>query len=381
MTNKFIKDIKAEDVMSRVSVTAIESDSLSDVLAKLKRHDLQELPVIRKNRLVGLVSYDTLIKRRNLPLTTKVAHIMTKPPELSSETPLTTVAEMLISSGFRALPITSKGKKLVGIVTRDDLLSGIMKDRKLSRIKINELMTREPVCIQENDTINQARTVMKRLSVRTLPVVDDMNRIVGVIGVKDIARMWTPKTKESTGELRGEKISLDVEVKSVMNPNPVVMGSEGIVSEVIDLMRKNDISNVLVTEKQTSVGIITSLDLIELLASSQERESLYVQITGLEEEDAEVYDDMYELIQKSMHKINKMVPTRIFTVHVSQYHNKSFVKEYELRARLTTERRMFYARSKGWDLAKALDEALESLERMVTKEKEIRLDAIKKRNM
>jgi CBS domain-containing protein len=98
--------MKAEDVMSKHLVTACEDDNLSDVLAKLRTHDINELPVIRKNRLVGLVSYDTLIKRRNLPLTTKVEHIMSTPPRLSKDTPLTTVAEMFMSSGFRALPIT-----------------------------------------------------------------------------------------------------------------------------------------------------------------------------------------------------------------------------------------------------------------------------------
>ncbi len=76
-----IENMKAEDVMSKHHVTASEDENLSDVLAKLKKYDVSELPVIRKNRLVGLVSYDTLIKRRNLPLTTKVEHIMSTPPK------------------------------------------------------------------------------------------------------------------------------------------------------------------------------------------------------------------------------------------------------------------------------------------------------------
>lgn len=367
--------------MSKAHVTALEDENLSDVLAKLKKYDMQELPVLRKKKLIGLVSYDTLIKRRNLPLSTKVEHIMSTPPELSKDAPITTVAEMLMSSGFRALPITSKEKKLVGIVSRDDLLKGIIQDKTLANMEIHSIMTKEPQCIGEDDNITQARNLMKRLTVRTLPVVDENERLVGVVGVKDIARIWAPKTKESTGELKGEKISLEVEVKSIMNLNPIFIEGEGKVKDAIKLMQKHEISNVLITKEQKPIGIITSLDLIELLARMKERESLYVQITGLAEEDAEVYDDMYELIRKYMNKINKIEKPRIFALHVAQYHNKSLVIEYELRGRLSTQKQMFYAQSNDWDLMKALNEILEAFERMVTKEKERRLDAIKKRGI
>ncbi|UCE36348.1 MAG: CBS domain-containing protein [Thermoplasmata archaeon] len=378
MAYQSIENLKAQDVMSKNFVCASEEDNLSDVLAKLKKHDISELPVIRKNKLVGLVSYDTLIKRRNLPLTTKVEHIMSTPPKLSEDTPLTTVAEMFMSSGFRTLPITSKGKKLAGMVSRTDLLKGIKQDKKLAELPISSIMTKVPQCIREDDNITQARDLMKRLSMRTVPVVDDHEKLVGVIGVKDIAKIWTPKTKESRGELAGEKISLDVEVSSVMNPDPVHIEKEENVKSVISLMHKHDISSVLITEKQKPIGIITPLDLIELLVRTQERESLYVQITGLDEEDAEFYDDMHGLIQKSMKKINKIQKTRIFALHVSQYHDKSFVKEYELRARLSTDKHMFYAQGEGWNLVGALDELLDTLEGMVTKEKDRRLGARKK---
>ena len=381
MAYQSIKKLKAEDVMSKNFITATEDENLSDVLARLKKYNIYELLVIRKNRLIGLVSYDTIIKRRNLPLTTKVEHIMSTPPKLTKDSSFTTVAERLMSSGFRILPITSKGKILAGVVSRMDLLKGIMQDKTLANTKIHSIMTREPQCVRETDNITQARMLMKRLSVRSVPVLDENERLVGVVGVKDIARIWTPKTKESTGELKGEKFSLDVEVKSIMNPDPIFIEKEGKVKEAIKLMHEHDISSVLITENRKPRGIITPLDIIEMLVRIKKQESLYVQITGLDEEDAEVLDEMYELIRKSMSKINKIEKTRIFALHVVQYHDKSFVKEYELRARLSTKKQMFYAQSNGWDLLRALDEILEALERMVTREKERRLDAIKKRGI
>ncbi len=378
MAYQSIKNLKAEDVMTKEVIFATEDEILSEILAKLKKHDIHELPVVRKNKLVGMVSYDTLIKRRNLPLSTKVEHVMTTPPKLSEDVPITTVAEMLMSSGFRALPITTKGKKLAGMVSRADLLGGITRDKGLSEMQIESIMTQKPQCIQDTDNIKKARTLMRQLSMRTLPVVDSDEMLVGVVGVKDIASIWTPKTTESYGELIGEKISLDIEVRSIMNTEPISIGKEGTVRDVITLMQQHDISSILITEKKRPIGIITPLDLIELIVRTIKRETLYVQITGLDEEDTEYYDDMYYLIEKYMKKINKIQRTRLFSLHVTQYHDKSLMKEYELRARLSTDKHLFYAQAEGWNLMLALDEILDTLDGLVTKEKDKRVGARKK---
>ncbi len=241
-------------------------------------------------------------------------------------------------------------------------------------------MTHKPTCIMETDNIKKARTIMMQLSMRTLPVVDSKERLVGVVGVKDLASVWTPKTKESRGELSGEKISLDVEVRSVMNSEPISIGMDGKVRDVIELMQENEISSILICEKRKPLGIITPLDLIELIVRMIKRESLYVQITGLDEEDTDYYDDMYDLIEKYMKKINKIQRTRLFSLHVTQYHDKSLLKEYELRARLSTDKHLFYAQGKGWNLMLALDEVLDVLDGIVTKDKDRRLGARKKRS-
>jgi CBS domain-containing protein/ribosome-associated translation inhibitor RaiA len=378
MAYQSIKNLKAEDVMTKKVISATEDEILSEILAKLKKHNIHELPVVRKNKLVGMVSYDTLIKRRNLPLSTKVEHVMTTPPKLSEDVPITTVAEMLMSSGFRALPITTKGKKLAGMVSRNDLLGGIKQDRRLCEMEITTIMTHNPQCISETDNIKKARTMMKQLSMRTLPVVDSKEMLVGVVGIKDIASIWTPKTKESRGELSGEKISLDIEVKSIMNTEPISISKDGKVKDVITLMQEKEISSILITDKKKPIGIITPLDLIELIVRIIKRESLYVQITGLDEEDTEYYDDMYDLIEKYMKKINKIQRTRLFSLHVTQYHDKSLVKEYELRARLSTIKHLFYAQAEGWNLMFALDEILDTLDGLVTKDKDKRVAARKK---
>ncbi len=374
-----IEQLKAEDIMSKSYITATEDESLSDILAKLKKSDIQELPVVRNNKLVGIVSYDTLIKRRNLPLTTKAVNIMSSPPMISAQDDVYKLAEMIVSSGFKALPITSKNKYLIGMVSRKDLINIIQLDKNISSISIESIMSHKPQCINEGSNIAQARQMMRRFNERALPVVDDDGKLTGVVGVKDIARIWTQKSKESLGDLRGEKISLDIDVRSLMNTSPIWIEKEGTVGEVVRLMKEHDISSTIITEDHIPIGIVTPPDLIEVLLRAGKREGVYVQITGLEEEDTTVYEDIYNLVQKSMKKIGKVDKPQILAIHFVQYHGRSDVKEYEIRARLSTQKQMFYARHDEWDLLKGLDETLESLEKMVMKEKDRRVGSRKRR--
>jgi CBS domain-containing protein/ribosome-associated translation inhibitor RaiA len=304
---------------------------------------------------------------------------MSSPPIITGNDDVYKVAEMLTTSGFKALPITSKNKRLIGMVSRKNLISIIQKDKNISSIGIESIMSHEPQCIDEGSNVAQARQMMRRFNERALPVTDEGGKLVGVIGVKDIARMWTEKSKESTGSLEGEKISLDIDVKSVMSDSPISIDKEGRVGEVVKLMEKHDISSIIVTDEQKPIGIVTPPDLIELLLREGEREGVYVQITGLEEEDTSVYEDLHHLIQKSMKKIGKVDKPQVLAMHFVQYHDKSDVKEYEIRARLSTQKQMYYATHEEWDLFKGVDETLESLEKMVMKEKDRRVGSRKRR--
>jgi len=366
------RDWRVADVMSRELVTASPEEALSEVLGKMRKADIHEIPVVEDKTLVGLISYSNLIRRRSLPLTTKVESIMTTPPKVSEEDDLASVAEMMMSSGYRAIPVASK-KKLAGIISRTDIVRAMQKMEDLKGIAIDTIMTPSPQCVNEDDSILQARKLMHGLDERSIPVIDQNGKVTGVIGVKDLTKiMWKPKEKESKGEFAGEKAAIDIEVKGVMRSPAISVGPKAEVVEVAKLMTENDISSVVVVEEEKPVGIVTQVDLMELLAGFKVREELYVQITGLEEEPG-VYDSMYDLIQKGMKRVGKIITPRILNIHVVQHHGEGGRAKYSIRARMTTEEGMYYAKGFDWDLFKTMDDVIRQLEKRVKKEKEWRL--------
>jgi CBS domain-containing protein len=80
--------------------------------------------------------------------------------------------------GITSLPVV-KNDKLVGIVTRGDIFRNPEEDQ------IALLMTRQPVFVSPNATINDAASILVENILRRMPVVDDSD-LVGFITVTDI---------------------------------------------------------------------------------------------------------------------------------------------------------------------------------------------------
>lgn len=371
-----ITDIVATDLMSREPVLAAPDEHLSEVIGRMKKKDVHEVLVVDNGELLGIISYDSLIKRRGLPPTTRVSHVMNHVAHVEEDWTLPLIAETTLITGLRALPV-KKGKNLVGIVSRTDLIGSILNLPELAEASVESIMSPSVTCVYENDSISRARHVMQELDARSIPVIDEHGHLVGVVGQKDIGPLVVQPQKR--GEDAGvDSGPLDVEVKSIMTSPPVIIEKEGTVSEVVKLMKKHDVSNIIVADKNVPHGIVTQIDLVELLVVHGKGEEAYVQITGLEE-GPEVYEQMYEAIGKTLKRIAKMSTPRVLNFHIVKHHSRGDRFKHSIRARLTTEHDMYYARGFDWDLFVTLDEVLDQLERDVKRDKEIRLDARKRK--
>lgn len=371
-----INELVAKDIMSSDPIVASPEDSLSEVLGRMKKHGVHEVPVVKKKKLVGIVSYNTLTKRRSLPMNTKVERIMVAPPRIRETSSVPEVAEMMMSTGSRGIPVTSK-RKLLGIISRIDLIESIRGMKSLLDVEVSDIMSHSPQCVLETHTLHDARALMKDLDERSVPVCESSGHLVGVVGVKDLADYFArEKESETRGEVVGEKEALEIEVGSLMRTPPITVSPDARLSEAVNLMAEKDVSSILVVDNREPVGIVTQVDIIEFIASFGKAEEVFVQITGLEEE-PEIYDAMYERIQKTIDKAGEILTPKILNIHVAQHHSKGDTRKYTMRARLATDRGLFYARHFDWNIHKTLDGLMDQIEDFVREDKERRLDARK----
>jgi len=87
-----------------------------------------------------------------------------------------------------AVPIVDENNVLKGIVTdRDIALYTILNDKDPAKTNLKDFVRPNMVTCHPDDDIDIAITKMKDNKVRRLPVVDENNRVVGIISLGDIA--------------------------------------------------------------------------------------------------------------------------------------------------------------------------------------------------
>jgi CBS domain-containing protein len=95
-------------------------------------------------------------------------------------------AALMNTKKLGSLMVVDASGKYIGIVTERDLLThfgSCGEDPCSSPVK--DLMTKDLICIEENDTLNQAMNIMTKNKIRHLPVVSE-KKVVGLISIGDV---------------------------------------------------------------------------------------------------------------------------------------------------------------------------------------------------
>ncbi len=98
------------------------------------------------------------------------------------------------------IPVVGENKELLGIVTNRDLRFEKKNDKKIS-----EVMTSEHIVTASAGTsLTQAEAILKKHKIEKLPVVDDQNRLIGLITFRDITKLGQKPiaNKDVYGRLR-----------------------------------------------------------------------------------------------------------------------------------------------------------------------------------
>ena len=127
-------------------------------------------------------------------------------------------------------------------------------------------------------------------------------------------------------------------------------------------MREYSISTIPVVEGKDLVGVLTEYDIIELLAACRERDMLFVQISGLEDDEKDAVDAIYADIESMVTKVSKIYKPESFNMHVSRYNDVGGNYKYSISARLFINGEAIMAKQVGWDLIQTAGDLINKLE-------------------
>jgi acetoin utilization protein AcuB len=127
--------MRVKDIMTNNPVTVEPGTPLRDAHKLMVKHKIRKLPVLKRGKLVGILTYDMVLEASPSPATSlsmqelhyllaemKVKEIMAKDPEtLGPNTEFEKALLLGQNSRIRGFPVVDKGK-LVGITTHGDIL-------------------------------------------------------------------------------------------------------------------------------------------------------------------------------------------------------------------------------------------------------------------
>ncbi|MFF7311680.1 CBS domain-containing protein [Streptomyces sp. NPDC008137] len=194
-------------------------------------------------------------------------------------TPFKEVARLLAEHGISGLPVVDDDAKVLGVISETDLMTrqaespgppephrrfhwltwtpGSRARRAKARARTaGQLMSSPAVTVHSDATVAEAARVMARHRVERLPVVDDEERLVGIVTRRDLLQVFLRPDPEIRSSVRN-----DVLVRALwLAPYSVdVDVHEGVVTLTGRLERRSECAMAVEMCRQTD-GVVAVVD-------------------------------------------------------------------------------------------------------------------------
>ena len=193
--------MRIRDIMSTNVVAVDEKTSIHDARKIMEAHRIRRLPVIKKDKLVGLVTKHMLLEASPSPATSLSIHelhyllskmtikdiMVKKPYTISPDMPIEEAMQLGQEMGYGAFPVVEDGA-LVGVVTESDIVR-IMTRVLGVREKANRIDIKAS---KEFGNLKRILEILDRnktilLSMMTVPPEDEDDWVIVLrLGGKDV---------------------------------------------------------------------------------------------------------------------------------------------------------------------------------------------------
>ena len=95
------------------------------------------------------------------------------------------IIETLYKKHIGCVISIDENKKCIGIFTERDAIRLVAEDVELDQ-PLGNVMTKNVITIQEDSSINEIRKTIQNHNIRTLPVVNQENKLVGLLSVRSV---------------------------------------------------------------------------------------------------------------------------------------------------------------------------------------------------
>lgn len=142
-------------------------------------------------------------------------------------------------------------------------------------MQAQDVMRSEVQSVSETTTLRELSRAFRRYGVTSIPVINEKNKLVGVVNEADLLRAMLPNYAELHDNLQYmqdfeylEDRASEVEnlpVKDIMVRGTISVDKKAPLMRVIALFLLKSYSHIPVVEKDEIIGVVTRTDICELM--------------------------------------------------------------------------------------------------------------------
>jgi CBS domain-containing protein len=269
MINGFV-----QNWMSSPVVTVSPETCLTEARQLVSDRRIRALPVVKDDRLVGIITHRGLLRRdlsflgspqRTIEVDIsreKIGSFMTANPiTITPQTLIPKAARIMLENKITALPVLENGQ-VTGILTNSDVLRFIIIESATlkKQIKVDQYMTAEVVTIDPDTSLLEAHRLMGIKRIRSLPVMDG-EKLVGLVTRTDLMSS-DPSRLTATNQQDFSLRILTQPVEKIMTSDVITINPDLTLVEAARLMLDNKVHCLVIVNRQRKLaGIISESDL------------------------------------------------------------------------------------------------------------------------
>lgn len=225
------KMIPVRDYMTPNPVCVNADDTLAKARSVIRKRGFRALPVLEKNRMVGIISRGDILRVTSTRTNLQVRGLMNRNVvTASAEDDILQAATLFIKHAILQVPVLDKSGSLAGILSALDILGAFSKNNiRPVKKKIRDVMSVDVVSGAPDDNITKVWEKMLSTGYSGLPVVDN-GKVVGIITRMDLLKHGSARPHREAGKNR------HVPVKKLMQPRVITVDANEDTQTVAELM-------------------------------------------------------------------------------------------------------------------------------------------------
>jgi len=361
---KSLKTSRVDGFKSKPIIVSSTSP-VSEVMGVLQHNDAYEV-FVQEGDKVSAITIREILKASDISM--RASSLMFYVPKLSPDDTVGKAAKLMNDYRLRALPIVSEEGTIEGAVTTQSLCRALLSIRGFRSVKVSRAMTRNPITIDKEESVSNARSLMLKNGVDHLPVLDS-RRLCGIILSNHIVRTMFPREGLERGAFVSKPSShLDIKVSGLMDSNVLVCDPKERASAVLKRMIEHEKTYYVVHHWREIQGIVTYRDFVFFLAEP-EKLDVPAYIVGLPDDPFEAqlarikFMRNAKALRKSFPKIEEIRST-IKTKDVSGGRCR-----YEVDVLIRAAGKLYIYSQDGWELPSIFDLITDKMMRLLTKKR------------